>query len=29
LSGRREPILFRTGCFRPDLAQRGIKKMHG
>lgn len=29
LSGRRDPILFRTGCFRPDLAQREINKMHG
>ncbi len=27
-SGHREPILFRTGCFRPDLAQREINKMH-
>jgi hypothetical protein len=28
LAGHREPILFRTGCFRPDLAQRENNKMH-
>ncbi|ATW02808.1 hypothetical protein CHN51_04150 [Sphingorhabdus sp. YGSMI21] len=26
-SGYREAILFRTGSFRPDLAQQGIDKM--
>tara|TARA_R110001606_G_scaffold146761_5_gene286722 strand:- start:37 stop:357 length:321 start_codon:yes stop_codon:yes gene_type:complete len=28
-TGPRETILFRTGYFRPDLAQREIKIMHG
>ena len=28
LSGRREPLLFKTGCFRPDLAQQEIREMH-
>jgi hypothetical protein len=28
-SGSREPALFRTGCFRPDLAQRDVNKMDG
>jgi hypothetical protein len=28
MSGRRETILFRTGCFRPDLAQREIDIMN-
>jgi len=28
LSDHREPILFRTGCFRSDLAQREINKIH-
>jgi len=28
LAGRRRAKLFRTGCFRPDLAQRGLDKMH-
>ena len=27
LAGRRKPTLFRTGCFRPDLAQRELDKM--
>jgi len=27
-TGRRELNLFKTGCFRPDLAQREINKMH-
>ena len=28
MAGLRKPALFRTGCFRPDLAQREINKMH-
>ncbi|WP_373491805.1 hypothetical protein [Parasphingorhabdus sp.] len=29
LPGHRGPKLFRTGCFRPDLAQRKTSRMHG
>ncbi|PIX66692.1 MAG: hypothetical protein COZ43_05360 [Sphingomonadales bacterium CG_4_10_14_3_um_filter_58_15] len=28
LSDRRAPTLFKTGCFRPDLAQRESDNMH-
>ena len=27
MAGHRQPTLFRTGCFRPDLAQRELDKM--
>lgn len=29
LTGHDGPKFFRTGCFRPDLAQRKISRMHG
>ncbi len=28
LVGRSRSKMFRPGCFRPDLAQRGLNKMH-
>ena len=27
MAGHRQPTLFRTGCFRPDLAQQELYKM--